>query len=179
MTTPKYSPETQARMVVLVNRYFTPYAVVLVLLGLALSQPQGYVGPLCIGLLVLTGLFNMATAAAAKSAGSMSRVVSQVRIYLNLGVNVVLVYVLGGFWTPIWLLFVLTPVATAVYGTRQRTIAVSSGVAALLIATYGVRRLYAPVDVGSAVVEGAFIVFISLFVNELVGILNDSRRAAA
>lgn len=163
-------------MVVLVNRYFTPFAVVLVGTGLALSQPKGWVGPVCIGLLVFSSMFNLATARQARVSGQASRRASYVRLVTNLAVNVGLVYMLGGYWTPTWLLFVLTPVATAVYSSRERTTAVSCAVAGLLLGTQVMRGYNAPVDWGQAVMEAAFIIFLSHFVNELADMARASER---
>jgi hypothetical protein len=89
------------------------------------------------------------------------------RLYTNLAINCVLVYLLGGYWTPIWLLFVLTPAATAVYGSRRKTLATACGVSALLLFSHGLRKFNAPVDWGGAWVEALFILFLSLFLNEL------------
>ena len=171
-----YSPALQARMVVLLNRYFTPFALVMVGMGLALSQPKGYVGPLCVGLLIFTGLFNFATAKMARMTGEATKRMSTVRMGVNLSVNVLLVYLLGGYWTSIWLLFVLTPVATAVYSTRERTAAVSAGVSGLLLGTHAIRGLNAPVDWGQAVVHALFIVFLSMFIHELVEMVRGAEH---
>src|SRR5262249_43145441 len=102
--------------------------------------------------------------------GGVPRGLGAFRLYTNLAVNCVLVYLLGGYWTPIWLLFVLTPAATAVYGSRKRTWWTSGVVSALLLGSHALRGLNAPVDWGGVWVEALFIVFLSLFLNELAAL---------
>jgi hypothetical protein len=172
----RMTPEDQVRFVLIVHRYFTPFAILLVGVGLALSQPRPWVMWTSIVLVLFTSAFNMGTASLVKTSGSFPPILGSIRLYTNLAVNVVLVDLLGGYWTPIWLLFVLTPAATALYGSRKRTIWTSIGVAVLLLVSHGLRRLNAPIDWGVPVVEALFIVFLALFLNEVSDWVRQAER---
>jgi hypothetical protein len=170
--------QNKAELVVLVNRYFTPFALLLVGMGLALSQPKAWIAYSCVGILIFSFAFNQGTAFLVRASGSVSWQMAFIRLYTNLAVNVVLVYLLGGFWEPIWLLFVLTPVATALYGERRQVLSVAGGVAGLLLVTHGLRQLNAPVDWGKPLVEAIFILFLSLFVHDLSRYVRGSANPA-
>jgi hypothetical protein len=138
--------------------------------GLALSQPRPWVTWTCLGLVALTTAMNLGTAMLIRSERAVPPGLGALRLYTNLAVNCVLVYLLGGYWTPIWLLFVLTPAATAVYGSRNRTLWTSTIVSALLLGSHAFRGLNAPIDWGVAWVQALFILFLSLFLNEIAGL---------
>jgi hypothetical protein len=174
----RWSRENQVKFVLIVNRYFTPFAILLVGFGLALSQPHAWVMWSSIGLVAFTSALNIGTASLVRARGGVSPGLAALRLYTNLGVNCILVYLLGGYWTPIWLLFVLTPAATALYGSRERTVWTSIGVAVLLLVSHAFRRLNAPVDWGVATVEALFMVFLALFLNELSTWLRSADAAA-
>lgn len=159
--------EQQVKLIVLVNRYMTPFAILLVGVGLVLSQPVPWIAWSCASLVVFSVVFNLGTVRLVQSRGAVPSWMAPVRLWTNLTVNVVFVYLLGGYWTPIWLLFVLTPAATALYADRKRTLATALGVSALMILAFAARRLNAPVDWGKTFVEAAFIVFLALFLNEV------------
>lgn len=163
----KYPPEMQAEMILLINRYFTSFALGLTGIGIALSRPTAPVAAFCIGLLAFTGIFNHRTARMAHERPEKAELLARLRLGTNLGANCLLVYLLGAFWPPIWLLFVLTPVATAIYSSRAKTVAMSAGVSALLIASHAARGLSTPVEWAQAVAQAAFVSFLALFVNRL------------
>ena len=86
-----------------------------------------------------------------------------------------LVYLLGTFWGPMWLLFVLTPVATALYASGLRTFVTAAVSSAALLGIYWSRGLEGPVGWGQASLHAAFIVFISLFVNSIARLVMQMK----
>lgn len=162
------TPQQQSKRIQLINRHFTVFALGLVTLGIAMSQPAPHLAYFCLGLLVFTGLFNEGTAEMARRTPERGHYLSNLRLAVNLAANCLLVYFLAGHWTPIWLLFVLTPVATAVYSTRSRTWSVTFAVSALLIAVHAARGLdKSPVEWAHVLTQAGFIVFLGLFINRL------------
>src|SRR6185437_10408958 len=103
--------------------------------------------------------------------------ISYIRLVANFVANVFLVYLLGTFWGPTWLLFVLTPVATALHAHWRQTIVTSVISAATLLGIYASRGLEGTVGWGQASIHAAFIVFISLFVNSIARLVTQIKSA--
>ena len=101
--------------------------------------------------------------------------IGSTRIVTNFVTNVALVYMLGTFWGPMWLLFVLTPVATALYASWMRTFVTAAISSAALLGIYWSRGLEGPVGWGQASLHAAFIVFISLFVNSIARLVMQMK----
>jgi hypothetical protein len=160
---------------ILINRYATPLAILLTALGVALSQPKGTVRIISITLLVFGIVFNTASLSVIKLAHEAKPWFMELRLCINLGINLTLVYFLGGYWPPIWLLLALTPIATAVYSTRAQTLRVAAGVSVLLLAIHSARRLNSPMEWGQQAACVAFILLLSLMINELAQLARLSK----
>jgi hypothetical protein len=166
MTTPT-TPNRDVRLVVLVNRYATPFAILLVVMAIVLSSPVGMVRNWSIGLLVFSIFFNVIAVAAIQRLAETSAAVKKMRMLINLAVNVMLVYLLGPFWPPMWLLLALTPIATAIYEGPTQTLLSSAGIGALIVAIHVLRGGGSPHEWGQVLSYAAFIVLMSLLINEL------------
>lgn len=157
--------ERDARRVRLVNLFTLPLAFLLVVMGFAMSQPTGAVRVETLVLLVFSVVFNLVTVRMI-SHGQGGRGLRLSRIYINLAVNIGLVYLLGRHWMPIWMILALTPVSAAIYGSRRHTsVACIQASAALL----GVRLLYGNQSVmewGHTFSHVLFVVAISFMINE-------------
>src|SRR6185295_2099130 len=101
--------------------------------------------------------------------------IGYIRIVTNFVANVALVYLLGTFWGPMWLLFVLTPVATALYASWTRTFVTAAISSAALLGIYYSRGLEGTVGWGQASLHAAFIIFISLFVNSIARLVMQMK----
>ena len=102
-------------LISLIGGYATPLAVGLVGTGLILAplDPK----PVRIGttLMLFSLVFNVAAVPLASRMTDRSRgLFAKLRATLNLWINIVMVAILGPVWPPIWLLFMLPAVATAV-----------------------------------------------------------------
>jgi len=150
-----------------VGKFATPLAVVLVTMGIFLSHPLSPVKEISMALLVFGIVFNVGAGRWFKGREHAPMWLVRGRVYLNFGVNAVLVYLLGAYWSPIWLLFVLSPVATAIYDTRRRTLAVASAAAAALLVIHAMKGLNTPLDWGGQIARAGFIIVLSLMANEL------------
>jgi hypothetical protein len=151
----------------------------LVVSSLYLGFAEPKIKTISVALVVFLGIFNELSAWIAKRKIEWAVPIGSTRIVTNFVANVALVYLLGTFWGPMWLLFVLTPVATALYASWQRTFitaAVSSGA---LLAIYWSRGLEGSVGWGQASLHAAFIVFISLFVNSIARLVMQMKGQTA
>jgi PAS domain S-box-containing protein len=165
----------KAEFIRIVDRFFTPFALSLVLSSLFLGFAETNVKIFSVGLVIFLGIFNEVTALMAKRHVDWAATIGSTRLITNFLANVALVYLLGTFWGPMWLLFVLTPVATALYASWQRTFITASISSAALLGIYWSRGLEGPVGWGQASLHAAFILFISLFVNSIARLVMQMK----
>jgi len=158
-----------------VNRFFTPFAVLVVLSGVLFGEPSLFAVKISLSILSFTMLFNAATSYLSKALRDDMMLLSRVRLLVNFTMNVFLVFHLGMYWKPIWLLFVLTPVATAIYNTAERTLATCVITTIVLVLVYFVKGLSSAAEWGEVVNNLLFIYVISLFVNRLVRTYEKNR----
>jgi hypothetical protein len=168
----------QAQFIRLVDRFFTPFATILVVAGAFMGYAETWAKHLSIFLLLGLFIFNEVSVALARKHLAWAKTIGNIRLVTNFLSNVVLVYLLGTFWGPMWLLFVLTPVATALYAGWQRTFWTAMISAGTLLGIYASRGLEGSVGWGQASIHAAFIVFISLFVNSLARMVMQIRSVA-
>lgn len=155
----------EVEMAVIVNRYATPLAILLVVLGIALSSPRSPLKEISIGLLIFSLAFNFLAIGLIRA--NRLPGLLEARLAINFIVNIVLVYILGAFWTPIWLLLPLTSIAVAVYGSRRAAFGASFCVSVVLLIIQAAHGPIALVEWGQTIAHGAFTILISLLVNEL------------
>ncbi len=153
------------RLAGLVSGYATPLAVILVALGIVLSAPLSPVREQSVAILGFGIVFNTFVAKAIARGGGPGLV--RLRLVVNLAVNLLIVFLLGPYWSPIWLLLALTPLAVGIYGTRRATLTAAFGVSAALLAIHATRGLDSPIEWGQQLAHAAFMILVSLMVNEL------------
>ena len=160
--------ELKAKRALLVTHYATPFAVVLVAAGIVLSQPLSPYREISEGLLLLSIGFNYAAIGWIEKHKATSLWLIRLRLVLNLAVNIGLVYMLEGFWPPMWLLLALTPIASAIYGSRAKTLLASFSVAAVLLAIHALHGPHSPLEWGVECTNALFIILLSLLINEFL-----------
>lgn len=164
---PVLTAEASRQRALLVNRYAMPFAVMTVCLAVALGNPEGMTGKLSMGLLVFGAAFNVAANRYIEASSGASSKFLHVRMWVNLACNAAIVWMLGGYWTPAWLLLALTPIAAAIYSTVGETLFLSVAVSLILLARYAVRGSGTPLEWGEQACYAAFIVLGSLMVHGL------------
>lgn len=169
----------QSQFIRLVDRFFTPFASILVLAGVWIGFAEPAAKHISVALLLFLFIFNEVSVMLARKHTEWSKAIGNTRIVTNFVSNVALVYMLGTFWGPMWLLFVLTPVATALYADWTRTAVTALISAGALLSIYYSRGLEGAVGWGQASLHAAFIVFISLFVNSIARLVMQMRAAPA
>lgn len=148
----------------IVNQYFTPLAVVIVANGIILTQPRQPVAGISWALLAFSVLFNSLTIRKIDRPEGGSRGALELRIYVNYAVSALQVYLLGSRWEPAWLLLLLTPLASALYEARGKTVGFSLLSMALLLVLRGLRGPVSPIEWAQTLIHGALIVLLSLAV---------------
>jgi PAS domain S-box-containing protein len=167
----------KAEYIRIVDRFFTPFALCLVVSSLYLGFAEPKAKIISVTLVVFLGVFNELSAWMAKRRAEWAIPIGATRIVTNFIANIALVYLLGTFWGPMWLLFVLTPVATALYASGLRTFITAAISSAALLGIYWSRGLEGPVGWGQASLHAAFIVFISLFVNSVARLVMQMKSS--
>ncbi|MBI4385896.1 MAG: hypothetical protein HY551_00790 [Elusimicrobia bacterium] len=156
----------------LLNRYFAPFASLLILSAVYFSEPDRKTVVLSIGVLAVAiavnGWFAKNTYHFVGWAGRLRTL----QIWLNYVWTLPLFYLLHGFWAPMWLLFVMAPVTAALYQGRLQTFATSMTSGGTMLALYWIRARSNGLELGGvvwgmAVVHAAFIVVFSLFIHAL------------
>lgn len=176
MTSPQ-PPNRAVYRVELVNRYATPFAVMLVLMATFFPSPIRHVRNLSLALLAFSVSFNLITLAVIRRRPELLPRLRGVRMYANLAVNVVLVYELGPYWPPIWLLLALTPIATAIYLSPRQSLTTALLISLLILGIQLLQGGSSLVQWGQTLSCAAFVVFLSLLLNDLAheAGLNESK----
>lgn len=169
----------QTEFIRVVNRFFTPFALVMVIAAMELGFAEPRVYHAAFALAVALAVFNEGSVMLARRRAEWVRAIGYTRLAVNFISNVALVYMLGTFWGPMWLLFVLTPVATALYADWKKTLVTGVVSSAALLCIYGSRGLEGAVGWGQASLHASFIVFISLFVNSIARMVMQIKAGGA
>ncbi|MEA3507171.1 MAG: hypothetical protein U9R36_06765 [Elusimicrobiota bacterium] len=154
-----------AEKISVVSAYLTPLAFIVLLQALLYAKVSfNLIGPF-VGIAILNNLIF--TYFVKKSDALVI-----VRIVINVIVNTFLVFYLFITYPPIWLLFILTPVATAVYSTRIKTFLTSIGMSLLLFitqykATLNEYKTIEPAQWGSIFSRIIFLILLALFINAI------------
>lgn len=169
----------QTEFIRLVDRFFTPFAATMVLASMFLGYAERRVEYWSMAIVTALVVFNELSVYISRRRTAWTLAISYSRLATNFVANVTLVYLLGTFWGPMWLLFVLTPIATALHADWKKTLAIGVVSAGALLAIYWSRGLEGPVGWGQASLHAAFIVFISLFVNSIARMVMQMKSAGA
>lgn len=152
----------------LLNRYFTPFALILILSAIYFSEPDPRSYKLSLGILAASVIINWWFSANTYRFIHWARQMRALQIWLNFFWAVPLFYLLQPYWGPMWLLFVMAPATSALYMGRWHTLATALVSSATMLAIYYRRGVFemGPAA-GMAAVHACFIIFFSLFVHSL------------
>lgn len=158
------------------NRCFTPVAVGVVLFGLILNPglPQGVLAA-CVALVVLALTFNAVTEVYVVEHPARWRKIGYLRVGTNLAVNAAAYCLLNRYWSVVWVLFALGPVAMAFYGDVGETFTVM-GVSALVMS--GCLFYQGSTDArawGAVITQILFILLLSLFLIRVASLIRRER----
>jgi membrane-associated HD superfamily phosphohydrolase len=158
----------QGETLALIGRYATPLALILILTGLIFSPlshlPRRIVAVLFISSAFLN--FSFVPLVSRLPEGTRS-LLAKSRASINLWINIVLVYLLGTAWPPIWLLLSISSVATAIYGKRERALLTAVFLTVVLGIVNALHSLNTPYNWALVAAKGSFIILTSLMINVL------------
>lgn len=152
----------------MLNRYFTPFALVLILSAIYFSEPDPRDYKLSLGILAASVLVNWWLSSHAYRYVGWAQRMHIIQIWINFLWAVPLFYLLQPYWAPMWLLFVMPPVTAALYVGRAHTLASAGAGAATMLLIYYKRGVFdGGPAAGMACVHAAFILVFALFVHAL------------
>lgn len=151
----------------LVNRYFTPFGVVVVLCGIwAIGWNSitrwAFVVETC------AVLANFGLTAASTRHSSWVRPIRYTRLGMNYALNIVLAFILMPQWPFIWLLFLVTVLAAAAYEGRRAALASASMVTMILFCSYYMHGPLRPAAQATLLCQALTLFAVGLFVSELI-----------
>ena len=153
-------------LVDLISLYATPLALFLGGLAIAVSGYDNKLRSLCLGMLGFSAMFNLVFSRVSKMIDVKYRPGAQhFRMAVNLLVNTLLVYALGEAFSPIWLILALSPFATAIYNSLQKTLETAATSAVILVTVQILRETGGFTAWAEQFGCIAFIVIISLIIN--------------
>lgn len=184
----------------ILNYYFTPFAVILIFFAVFFSQPGKEVTWISFGILGAAFALNVWLNRNVYRFLRWSRHIRAVTVWLNLLVSAALFYLLSAYWSPMWLLFLTAPAASAMFMKKGQVFGVALISALTMIALYfyrgAVSLMAADPDIqglgaalaqvsgqtqllAMAATQAVFIIFFSMFtaaMAEMIVKVRDSMR---
>lgn len=114
----------EAEKIKIANMFFTPLAILLILLSIYQVSPETNTLIFSILLVVLGALFNELTAIMVTRNPLSANLFGNLRFIVNILINSLLIYILRGLHTPLWLLLFLSPLVAAIYSSLLKTFTV-------------------------------------------------------
>jgi len=152
----------------MLNRYFTPFAIILIASAIWFSDADPRAYKLSIAILILSILINWWLSKNTYRFVSWARQMRIVQVWLNYIWAVPLFYLLAPTWGPMWLLFVMAPATAAMVMSWRQTLTVALVSAATMLGIYYHSGVFeSQAAAGMAVVHACFIVILSLFIYAL------------
>ena len=151
----------------MLSRYFTPFALVLILLAVQFGEAEPLTTKIAIAILVADVLVNWWIGRNQYRWVGWAGRFRQLQVWLNFVWAVPLFYLLYPYWGPMWLLFVLAPTAAALTTSKLETTLCSVAAAGTMIGIIWSRQQLEGPFLGMVLSHAAFIVIFSLFVHSL------------
>ncbi|MBI4062945.1 MAG: PAS domain S-box protein [Elusimicrobia bacterium] len=177
--TPFVPVPLHGQFISLINLYFIPFTFAMVIAALIWGLAEAWEKTLAIAVLLGLAAFNYFVAWQVRRARTDMLDLAKLHTPANFLAMGLLVYLLGTLWGPMWLLFVLTPLAASLYATRTITLATSVTSAVVLLGIYDQRGLTGTIGWAQAFLHALFIVLISLFVHSLAALVERVRSGRA
>lgn len=151
----------------LLNRFFTPFAAILILSAVWFGAPERAAVRWSVGVWLVSIGVNWWLSRNIYRFVGWAPYLRGLQVWLNFVWAVPLFWLLQGFWGPMWLLFVMAPVTAAITQGWGQTLFTACASAATMLVLYWLRGLEGDAAWGMAGVHAVFIVIFSLFVNTL------------
>lgn len=163
----------------MLSRYFTPFALVLILLAVQFGEAEPLTTKIAVAILIADVLLNWWIGKNQYRWVGWAGRFRQMQVWFNLVWAVPLFYLLFPYWGPMWLLFVLAPTAAALTTSKLETVLCSLAAAGSMIGIISWRQPLEGPALGMVLSHAAFIVIFALFVHSLAQTALRMRDAGA
>ncbi len=168
----------------ILNYYFTPFAVILIAFAIYFSEPERSVTYISFAILSASFVTNYWFTRNTYRFMRWMHNVRTLMVWLNLITSAVLFYLLGSYWAPMWLLFIIAPATSAMFMSKFRVFLIAFASAAAMLGVYYLKSVQLDIDFGRqlwamAACHALFVIFFSLFVaamSEMILKVRDSQR---
>jgi len=168
----------------ILNYYFTPFAIILIVFAVYFSEPDKSVTYASFAILAASFGANYWFTRNTYRFMRWSQNIRSIMVWLNLITSAVLFYLLGSYWAPMWLLFIIAPATSAMFMKRTHVFAVAFMSAAAMLGVYYLKSVQLDMPFsrqlwGMASCHSLFVIFLSLFVaamSEMILKVRDSLR---
>jgi len=153
----------------LLNTYFTPFALILTVFAIYFSPLEKQTIYTTFGILAVTFVINWWVS---KNEYKFFKWIQKIRILtviFNLLITAIIFYLLGSYWAPTWLLFLIAPSASAMFMKRFHVFLIALTAALLMLGTI----LWA-----IASIHAIFVILFSLFVNSMSEMILKARNSS-
>lgn len=120
----------------ILNYYFTPFAVILIGLAIFFSEPDKGVTFISFGLLAGAFALNYWLSNNVYRFMQITRHIRGIIVWINLLTSAALFYLLSPYWSPMWLLFLVGPAASAMFMKKWQVFLTAATAAAIMLGIY-------------------------------------------
>ena len=168
----------------ILNYYFTPFAVILIVFAVYFSEPGRDVTYASFAILAAAFGVNYWVTRNTYRFMQWMHGVRALMVWLNLLTSTVLFYLLFPYWAPMWLLFLIAPATAAMFMKKAQVFFIACAASAAMLGAYYVKSLMMDMPFGeqlwaTAAVQALFVIFISMFMaamSEMILKVRDSLR---
>ncbi|MFA6434648.1 MAG: hypothetical protein WCW52_08130 [Elusimicrobiales bacterium] len=168
----------------ILNYYFTPFAIILIVFAVYFSEPEKSVTYASFAILAASFCANYWFTKNTYRFMRWSQNIRAIMVWLNLATSAVLFYLLGSYWAPMWLLFIIAPATSAMFMKRNLVLVVAFASAASMLGVYCLKSVQLGMPLGTqlwgmASCHALFVIFLSMFVeamSEMILKVRDSLR---
>ena len=151
----------------MLSRYFTPFALALIVSAVYFGELEPRLTKIALGILAADLLTNWWVGKNQYRWVAWAGRFRQLQIWANLFWAIPLFYLLYPYWGPMWLLFVIAPTAAAITTGRTETVLCALAAAGSMIGIIHARQPLEGPFLGMVLSHAAFIVIFALFVHSL------------
>lgn len=120
----------------ILNYYFTPFAVILILTAIFFSEPERGVTMASFAILAAAFAANYWLGTNIYRFMRWSRHIRALTVWINLAVSAALFYLLASCWAPMWLLFLSAPAASAMFMKKWQVFMIALISALVMLGLY-------------------------------------------
>ncbi|MFH1620189.1 MAG: hypothetical protein ABIG11_09865 [bacterium] len=167
----------------ILNYYFSPFAAILIGFALYFSGPDRKTMWFSAGVLLAVTVFNHWFLKNAYRFLQWTKIIREVLVCLNLLASAALFFLLGAYWAPMWLLFLIAPATGAMFMSRSGTMAIAVSAAGSMLLIYYVKSAWLGLQLGEvqwgmASTHAVFVIVFSLFVHAMAQMALRIRDAS-